>query len=167
MNQSNDIQGLVALADGKPVTSSRHAAKKFGKRHANVLQLFQTRIIGRHSTEFIELNFQLNEYTDSRGRQLPEILMTKDGFIAIATKLKGAELWQERFIAAFNAMTEQVERIALGMWTRRMALETKDATSAAKASFGSRLMLDRKRELPSIKAERAMLDAAIQPSLLN
>ena len=167
MYPQSEIKDLVALTDGKPVTTSRQVAKHFGKRHANILRLFQTRIIGCHSTGFIELNFEFNEYTDSMGRSLPELLMTKDGFIAIATKLRGAELWQERFIAAFNGMAEQIERMALNMWTRRMALETKDATSLTKASIGSGLMLTRKRELPAIKAERAILDSAIQPSLLN
>ena len=53
---------LVSLFDGKPMTTSRLVAKKFGKRHDNVLQLFNSRIVGRHSDEFVALNFQVNEY---------------------------------------------------------------------------------------------------------
>lgn len=84
---------LVSLFDGKPMTTSRLVAKKFGKRHDNVLQLFNSRIVGRHSDEFVALNFQVNEYIDGAGRMNRELLMTKDGFVAIATKLRGAELW--------------------------------------------------------------------------
>lgn len=83
----------------------------------------------------------------------------------MATKLRGAEEWQERFIAAFDAMTEQLERMALSLWTRRMKLETRDATSAAKASVGSRLMLECKKDLPTLKQERAVLESAMQPAL--
>lgn len=159
------FQSLVSLSEGKPVTTSRQMAQRFKKRHDNILQLFQTRIVGRHSPDFIALNFQVVEYTDGKGEFRPEILMTKNGFIAMATKLRGAEEWQERFIAAFDAMTEQLEQMALSLWTRRMKLETRDAASAAKASIGSRLMLERKKDLPGLKKERAFLDGEMQPAL--
>ncbi|WCM86649.1 Rha family transcriptional regulator [Acidovorax sp. NCPPB 3576] len=140
-------------------------AKRFRKRHDNILQLYQKRVLGRHSEEFIALNFQVVDYVDAKGESRPELLMTKNGFIAMATKLRGAEDWQERFIAAFDALAEQVERMAFTLWNRRLALETRDASSAAKASIGSRLMLDRKKDLPAIKAERAYLAAEMQPGL--
>lgn len=160
-----EITELVALNDGKPMTSSRKMARRFNKRHDNILQLYQSRIVGRHSAEFIALNFQVVEYPDAKGEMRPEILMTKNGFIAMATKMRGAEDWQERFIAAFDVLTEQMERMAFTLWNRRLAVETRDATSHAKASIGSRLMLDRKKELPAIKAERAFLNSEMQPSL--
>lgn len=159
------FQSLVSLSDGKPVTTSRQMAQRFKKRHDNIMRLFRTRIEGRHSKEFIALNFEVVEYLDAKGELREELLMTKNGFIAMATKLRGAEEWQERFIAAFDALTEQLEQMALSLWTRRMKLETRDATSAAKASLGSHLMLDRKKELPGLKQERAILDAEIQPGL--
>ena len=127
--------------------------------------MYQSRIVGRHSPEFIALNFQVVEYQDAKGESRPEVLMTKNGFIAMATKLRGAEDWQERFIAAFDRLTEQLESMAFTLWNRRLQLETRDATSAAKASIGSRLMLDRKKELPEIRAERAFLINEMQPSL--
>lgn len=159
------FQNLVALSDGKPVTTSRQMAQRFKKRHDNIIRLYRTRIEGRHSQEFIALNFEVVEYLDAKGEAREELLMTKNGFIAMATKLRGAEEWQERFIAAFDAMTEQLERMALSLWTRRMKLETRDATSAAKASVGSRLMLERKKDLPTLKQERAILESAMQPAL--
>lgn len=161
----HEIQELVSLFDGKPMTTSRKMAQRFKKRHDNILQLFQTRIIGRHSQEFIALNFQVVEYVDAKGQLRPEVLMTKNGFIAMATKLRGAEAWQERFIAAFDVMTEQLERMALTLWRQRMAIETKDATSFAKGSLGSHLMLDRRKEKKEINLERRQFDAMIQPSL--
>lgn len=53
------------------------------------------------------------------------------------------------------------------IWRRRLGLEAKDATSKALASAGSRLMLDRKRELPAIKDERAKLETEMQPGLFR
>lgn len=53
------------------------------------------------------------------------------------------------------------------LWQQLQALVAKEVASEVRASFGSHLMLDRKRELPSLRDERHMLEAAIQPSLLN
>lgn len=160
-----EINELVAVANGKPVTTSRLMAKHFKKRHDNVMRLFRSRIEGRHSAQFIALNFEVVEYIDAKGERREELMMTKNGFIAMATKMHGAEAWQEQFIAAFDAMTEQLERLAFTLWNRRLALETRDATSFAKASIGSRLMLDRKKDLPAIKMERKSLTEHMQPSL--
>lgn len=160
-----EINELVAVANGKPVTSSRLMAKRFNKRHDNVMRLFRSRIEGRHSPEFIALNFEVVQYIDAKGEAREELLMTKNGFIAMATKMHGAETWQEQFIAAFDSMTEQLERVAFTLWNRRLALETRDATSFAKASIGARLMLDRKKDLPAIKQERHALAQQMQPML--
>lgn len=161
----SDFQSIVGLANGKPVTTSRLMAQRFKKRHDNIVRLFNTRIAGRHSPEFIALNFEVVDYIDAKGETRQEIRMTKNGFIAMATKLHGAEEWQERFIAAFDAMTEQLEQLAHNLWTRRIRLEMKDASSAAKASVGSGLMLERKKALPAIKKERALIQQQMEPTL--
>jgi hypothetical protein len=49
-------------------------------------------------------------------------------------------------------------------WRQLLELEKRDETSLIRASFGSHLMLRRKRELPDIKAERERLANEIQPS---
>jgi hypothetical protein len=52
-------------------------------------------------------------------------------------------------------------------WQQLLQLEAKDQTSLIRASFGSHLMLQRKRDLPEIKSERERLSSIVQPSLLN
>jgi hypothetical protein len=47
------------------------------------------------------------------------------------------------------------------------ALIAREVESKVRASFGSRLMLERKREIPDFREQRNVLEAAIQPSLLN
>lgn len=54
-----------------------------------------------------------------------------------------------------------------GLWQQMQALIAKEVGSQVRASFGSHLMLNRKRELPGLRTEREMLESAIQPSLLN
>lgn len=54
-----------------------------------------------------------------------------------------------------------------GLWLQMQALISREVESKVKASFGSHLMLARKREIPPLRNERQFLETAIQPSLLN
>ncbi|MBU9380635.1 KilA-N domain-containing protein [Burkholderia gladioli] len=49
-------------------------------------------------------------------------------------------------------------------WQQMLELERRDESSKVRASFGSHLMLQRKREKPSIEKERERLATALQPS---
>jgi hypothetical protein len=53
------------------------------------------------------------------------------------------------------------------LWMQMQALVAKEVNSQVRATFGSHLMLKRKREIPPLRDERALLEAAIQPSLLT
>ena len=90
-------------AEDHVITTSLAIATHFGKRHGNVLQSIQRLDC---SEEFIELNFQFNEYEDSIGRKLPIYHITRDGFVFLVMGFRGkkAALWKERYINAFNQM---------------------------------------------------------------
>jgi hypothetical protein len=47
------------------------------------------------------------------------------------------------------------------------ALIAREVESKVRASFGSHLMLERKREIPQLDEERFRLELQIQPSLLS
>lgn len=97
--------------DGKKIvaTTSRQVAEVFGKRHDDVLRKIQGL---KCSEEFTARNFAVSEYADSTGRNLPEYLMTKDGFVFLAlgfTGKKAAE-FKEKYIAAFNEMEAKLTK---------------------------------------------------------
>jgi hypothetical protein len=97
--------------------------------------------------------------------------MTKDGFMFLVMGFTGKEAGRikEAYIAAFNAMANQLQAISMsgyrGLWDRRLDLEKRDQVSFMWASFGARKMNDRKREKPAIDSERQRLDAEMQPTL--
>lgn len=161
---SSDLSEFVTLNSSTLTTDSRRVAKHFKKRHDNVLRAFDNLGCGE---EFNRLNFEAVEETDAKGESRRMVRMTKDGFMLLVMGFTGADAMKVKlaYIAAFNAMAEQLQSISLGLWEQRMALEKRDATSFMWASFGSRRMLDRRRELPALNEERARLDQAIQPEL--
>ena len=169
MNDLISMSDLVALAGDELITYSRKVAKHFGKRHSDILRAVKNM---ECSTGFRERNFALT-MIDVRGpkgatRQEPAYTMTKDGFMFAAmgfTGTKAAEL-KEAYIAAFNDMAGQLRNQSADLWAQMQALISKEVSSQVRASFGSHLMLKRKKEVPSLREERGLLEGQLQPSLL-
>lgn len=169
---------MLALTDSVTVrnatltTDSRRVAEHFGKRHADVL-----RAIDRLdcSPGYRERNFALTmvEVAGPRGavRRERSFSMTKDGFVFLVMGFTGKEAARikEAYIEAFNTMAEQLQQLEHDVfhsyWKQRLELEKRDRTSFDWASFGSRQMHQRRRELPEIHRERARLEAAMQQPL--
>ncbi|WP_108374885.1 Rha family transcriptional regulator [Limnohabitans sp. T6-5] len=161
-----DLSEFVTLNNETLVTDSRRVAKHFKRAHKNVLRAFDAM---ECTTEFNRLNFEPRDFTDSRGKQQREIWMTKDGFIFLVMGFTGSEAAKikEAYITAFNTMADQLTRIQNTLWRQMLDLERRDANSQSWASFGSKCMLERKRDKPLLENERSLLQDRIQPSLLN
>ena len=61
---------------------------------------------------------------------------------------------------------DSVQQLSMGLWQQMQALIAHEVESKVRASFGSHLMLERKREIPYFRNERMELESQIQPSLL-
>jgi len=167
---SGDLSEFVSLNDSTLTTDSRRVARHFRKQHKNVLQAFDRMDC---SDEYRGLNFQptMVEVAGPKGSKRQEriIRMTKDGFIFMAMGFRGKQAAQikEAYIRAFNAMSAQLQQLGMSLWNQKLELEKKDATSFMWASFGSRLMTNRKHELPDIRERRERLSAEMEPSLFG
>ena len=160
------MTNLVTIDRDRIVTDSETLARTFGRRHKNVLQAYDRL---KCSEEFIRLNFQPVEFLDAKGELRRRVTMTKDGFVMLAMGFTGpkAAAFKEAYIKEFNEMADALARGERNLWQQMQALIAREAESAVRASFGSRLMLERKRELPLFREEHEELEARIQPSLLN
>jgi Rha family phage regulatory protein len=160
---------LVTLDGDHLVTDSRIVAKVFGKQHKNILRAIDEMraSLNVEIAEHGRLNFEPTNYIDRHNRIQPEYRMTKDGLSELAMSFTGdqARVCRIRFIAAFNAMAEQIASGEKNLWQKMYELEVQDAASHVKASYGSHLMLSRKRELPRLRTQRKELESAIQPKL--
>ena len=165
---TTDLSEFVTLNDTTLTTDSRRVAKHFGKRHDNVLRAFDALDC---STEFRALNFEatMEAVAGPKGssRQERVIRMTKNGFVFLVMGFRGRKAadTKEAYINAFDAMADQLQRIGMSLWEQRLQLEKRDATTFMWASFGSRLMTDRKREIPRLRNDRERLEHEMQPAL--
>ena len=116
----NDI--VLSTQNGEPVASSREIAKRFGKNHRDVLRAIEDilegvrKIAQTPTEEGLPKNgdtpmFFKTEYTHPQNHQkYPMYLMNRDGFSLLAMGFTGKEAvqWKLKYIAAFNAMEQQL-----------------------------------------------------------
>lgn len=69
-------------------------------------------------------------------------------------------------VAEFYRMRDALNQRTQNLWQQLQAQIAKEVQSEVRASFGSRLMLERKAEIPGLRKERGRLEAEIQPSLM-
>lgn len=176
MNQvaTFNFQDFIFLAGDKLVTDTKSVAKAFRKLNKNVIQAVEDL---ECSEDFKRLNFQLVKETMTYRHNGVDVIketkrtshytMTKDGFMFLVMGFTGkaAAAVKEQFIAAFNAMADFIRNNQLSLWKQMQDWTRRNESSLVRASFGSRLMLDRKKNLPDLKDEYAKLKTQIQPDM--
>lgn len=108
----NDMENLVIIQDGQPVTSSLLVAEVFGKRHVDVLRDIRKLHCSEH---FRVRNFaslvEMKELPQGGASKAECYVMTKDGFTFLVMGYTGAKAseFKERYIAEFNQMERTLQ----------------------------------------------------------
>lgn len=93
--------------EGQLVVTSRRISEDFEKEHKNVLQAISNLVAENSAVKnmFIESSFE------SRGKQYPEYLLTRDGFSLLVMGFTGAKAlsWKLKYIEAFNKMEQAIK----------------------------------------------------------
>ncbi|WP_263559994.1 Rha family transcriptional regulator [Paenibacillus polymyxa] len=100
---------LVFIENGQTVTDSLTVAEVFKKEHKHVLRDIKSL---ECSEEFIESNFGLIDYTDSRNRTQQKYIISQDGFSFLAMGYTGKEAarFKEMYITEFNRMKDEISK---------------------------------------------------------
>ena len=69
-------------------------------------------------------------------------------------------------IAEFYRMRDALNQRTQNLWQQMQALIAQEVESKVKASFGAKLMNDRKKEIPYFEQEMCRLEEEIQPQLM-
>ena len=117
---------LIQLDNDRPVTTSRKVADYFGKAHRDVLRAIKNL---ESPYEFNLLNFQQIAFTDDKGREYPEYLITRDGFMILCMGFLGKKAMEVKltFLNAFNEMERQLAKQNDKLEWKQARLQTKDA----------------------------------------
>jgi Rha family phage regulatory protein len=166
-----NFQDFIFLAGDKLVTDSRNVSRAFKKAHKNILRIIDRMLdseideISTHAKLNFELCYENSELQN--GKPLKFYKMTRDGMAELAMSFTGdvARVIRIRFLASFNAMADLIRNGQMSLWKQMQDWTARNATSSIRASFGSHLMLDRKKDLPKLRSEYAILKDKIQPDM--
>ncbi|NWO05353.1 MAG: Rha family transcriptional regulator [Alteromonadaceae bacterium] len=103
-------EALFMSTDGKPFTTSRAVAERFGKQHKEVLRGIKKLLSDMPDPAFTERNFALSEYSDPSGRKLPQYELSHDAFALVVMGFTGRDAlaWKIAFLQAFNVMEAEL-----------------------------------------------------------
>ena len=162
---------LVTSIDGEARASTIVIAKGVEQQHAGVIKLLRKHI--NDFEAFGHVDFK-SEVVNRRqgGGSLREYAMLNEHqaglLIAFMRNSPRVVAFKVSLIREFFRMRDELQRREQGLWAQMQALIAKEVESKVRASFGSRLMLQRKREIPEFDAQFAELEDRIQqPLLLN
>jgi anti-repressor protein len=142
MSEDNLPETIAIVKNDKGVltVTSLEVAKRFDRRHADVMQSIY-RI--RNQEVSTERHFSFSEYLDKSGRPLTFCIMDRDGFSILAMGFTGsiALKWKVSFIEAFNAMEQELTRrqepaVLSRMEILQMAMDSERRAIAAEAEVG-------------------------------
>ena len=155
---------LVTAIEGEARASTEVIAAGVEVQHKNVLALvhkhrrdferfgkvaFQTRLNRRGSpTEFAMLNEHQAGLLIAFMRNSPRVIEFK-----------------VNLIAEFFRMREALTQREQSLWQQMQVLIAREVESKVRASFGSHLMLERKRDIPFFESQREQLENQIQSTL--
>lgn len=149
--------------------STVQIAEQLGIAHKAAIQL-----VRQYRADFLELGSLPFEMAvgraDGRGGQAREIAMLNEdqcylllSYSRNTARVRGLKV---RLVQAFGEARRAGAAQELTIWQELQALQLEDASSFAKASFGSHLMLDRKRELPRLRQRQLQLERQFAPQLI-
>ncbi|MEB8150513.1 phage regulatory protein/antirepressor Ant [Staphylococcus xylosus] len=114
-----ELQTINIESDSElgPVVSSRTVAEELGREHKNVKRDLEQILMGSNLSALIIPS----EYTDSRGRNQKEYLLTKDGFTLYMFNIQGRNNFKMAYINKFNEMEQQIQNKLPGSYKEALA----------------------------------------------
>lgn len=158
---------IVSVINGEPLTSTEVIAKGMKQKHRTVVQL-----VRRYSGMLADMGrvqFEVAPFATAGGRQVREVAMLNERQAAFLISLmrNSAEVvaFKAALINEFYRMRDALQQRTNNLWQQMHALIAQEVESKVRASFGSHLMLERKKEIPEFREQFARLETEIQPAL--
>lgn len=157
------LESLVVVVNGEPLASSDVIAKGMKAKHKNVLEL-----VRKHAALLADFGTLAFETRKSAGRPT-EVAMLNEQQAALLISLmrNSADVlaFKANLIREFYRMRDALQQRTNNLWQQMHALIAQEVESKVRASFGSHLMLERKKEIPEFREQFARLESEIQPAL--
>ena len=145
MNNITEIK--IENLEGNLYVSSRDIAKGLGKQHKDVLKAIDTLI--KSNSEDVRREIIESTYTNSRGKEYREYLLTKDGFTLYMFNVQGFVDFKMAYIQKFNEMERALIRTQKSIETIRMESSN---------DFALKRIEDRKIQADMLEAQKKYIE---------
>ncbi|GAA0907752.1 hypothetical protein GCM10009552_16100 [Rothia nasimurium] len=159
----------LVMNDSDVRASSLELAQRLGIQHKNVLGM-----VRRYASDFKELGrvaFETRSFDTAGGAQKRETaLLNEDQCYLLLSFSRNTPLIRSlkvELVRAFGRARQAGAAYSMTVWQELQKVQLEDADSRVRASFGSKLMLDRKRALPGLRTRRASLENAFAPDMFR
>ena len=156
---------LVVPLEGEARASSEIIANGVGQGHRGLMQLIRNHINDFEQFGKVQFDVRLNR----RGSPTEFAMLNEPQATLLMTFLRNSPKvvqFKVAIVKEFFCMRDELGRREQNLWQQMQALIAREVESQVRASFGSHLLHERKREIPQFDAERSLLERQIQPSLL-
>ena len=163
----NFEQFLKVNANQRIVTTSRHIATVFGKRHDNIIRDIKALIIEQDCGEFALLNFEETSYIDEWGRKQPMYQMTKNGFLLLVMgyRTKKAMKFKVEFIKAFDLMRDKLAKEGYSLMHKYNELTLEHQAEKRFASLCGKALNEWKGKKPVLEGVIRIMEDKMQIEL--
>ena len=156
---------LVSAINGEARASSEVIARGVEQGHRGVMHLIRTHLV--HFEAFGKVQFEMR--LNRRGSSTEFAMLNEHQASLLIAFMRNAPRVVEfkvKLIREFFRMRDELTSKQKGLWQQMQELIAQEVESKVRASFGSHLMLERKREIPDFRQKRLNLESEIQPPLL-
>ncbi len=164
----DQFEPLVSVVSGEPLASSVVIARGMKAKHKSVIQL-----IRQHADTlevFGPLAFEMRVVNRPQGGGAPaeHAMLNERQTALLISMMRNTEevvAFKVRLIQEFYRMRDALDQRSQNLWQQMHTLIAEEVETRVRASFGSHLMLERKRAIPEFRRRRERLESEIQPSL--
>ncbi len=153
----------LTTVDREPRADSVQIAENLGTTHKATIQL-----VRRYLGVFQKLGrvpFEMRSFATAGGEQTREVALLNEDqcyfLLSLSRNTPRVVDLKLRLVQAFSEARCAGAVQSLSVWYQLQAVQVEEKNSAAKGSYGSRLMNNRKREKAGLQRELARLEAQV------
>ncbi len=157
------IESLVVVVNGEPLAATDVIARGMKAQHASTIKL-----VRKHMETLIcfgDIRFEIRK---SGGRPTEVALLNEQQAALLISMMRNSTqvlAFKVSLVREFYRMRDALQQRTNNLWQQMHALIAQEVESKVRASFGSHLMLERKKEIPDFREQFARLENEIQPAL--
>lgn len=164
----NKFDPMVVVVGGEPLASTEVISKGMNAQHASTIKLVRKHSEALATFGPIRFEIRLAGTSQGGGRNIEYALLNEQQtalLISLMRNTTAVVAFKANLIAEFFRMRDALHQRSQNLWQQLQSAIAQEVESKVRASFGSHLMLERKKEKPHLQGRIDALESEIQPML--